>query len=660
MSSKTFHINKTFYILLTTVVLGQGYQPVKGQYVLNQADQQYELGNYSQAIALYNQGYGKKKSTHSMQRLADSYREMHDYKHAESWYAKLAALPQAEPVNVFYYAQALRNNSKYNEAKAQYLRYGTLNNKVSRDELAVWTSSCDSALLWMKEPKPVSLKNEGDLNTIYSDWGAIPYAEGILFTSDRGGDQEARNDHAFLKFDSRDYISREKYGRTGNPYLSLYLSKGEQIQAFPLGVNSELHVGPASMNSEGSELFYTITRELSKAERKKQKGKQTISLNTELYSCHLVKGQWKQVLPFRYNNITCWSVGDPHLNGDGSLLYFVSNKPGGFGGMDIYVCRREAGSKWGEAVNLGPLVNTSGNERTPVPGQHDELYFSSDGLVGMGGLDIYRADMRDGRIGVAVNLGYPVNSPQDDLAFNFKAPAKGYLSSDREGGKGSDDVYSFILHKPMKLQLEGYVRSKTTQAALSDAIVILTNRETAVQLRTQTDRQGRYGFLLDSGSVYDINAEKTSFRIASAEPVDTRGLLESTTTNRDLQLEPIELNREIRINDIFYDFDKWAIRADARAELDKLVQVLKNNPTLWIELGSHTDSRGGAAYNRKLSQRRAESVVNYLEGMGIESHRLKAIGYGESRLLNKCAAGVTCTEVEHQLNRRTEFTIVEQ
>lgn len=646
-------------MLITGLLSLAACQGVKGQYVLNEADQQYRAGNYTGAVALYNQAYKQKKSTHAMQQLADSYRELHDYKQAESWYAKLAGRSEPQALNVFYYAQALRNNSKYTEAKVQYLRYGTLETKVSRDELAVWTSSCDSALLWMKDPKQVSLKNEGGLNTDHSDWGASPYKEGLLFTSDRAGDQKIKKDNAFLKFDSRDFVDTKKYSRTGNPYLHLYQSIGDSIQAFPLAAGNELHVATATISSDGTELFYTITRELNKEERKKQKGNGTISLTTELYSSRLVEGKWQAPVAFQYNNITQWSVGDPYLSRDGSKLYFVSDKPGGLGGMDIYVCQRAAG-RWTDAVNLGPSVNTSGNERTPVISQDGELYFSSDGLVGMGGLDIYQARVQDGRISGAVNMGYPLNSAQDDLAFNFKASGRGYLSSDREGGKGSDDIYSFVFHKKMKLQLEGYVRNQTTRGVLSDAIVTLTDKATATKLRTQTDDQGRYGFMLDSASVYDIAAEKTNFRMITEEPVSTKDAADHAVFKRDLFLEPIELNKEIRINNIFYDFDKWAIRSDAAAELDKLVKILKDNPTLWIELGSHTDARGGTAYNKKLSQRRAESVVNYLMAKGIAAHRLKAIGYGETRLLNKCSAQVSCTEAEHQLNRRTEFTIVEQ
>jgi outer membrane protein OmpA-like peptidoglycan-associated protein/tetratricopeptide (TPR) repeat protein len=657
--NRIFRAGRTLQLVLISGLLGLACQDIKGQYVLNEADEQYDAGNYSQAVVLYNQAYKQKKSTHATQQLAHSYRELHNYKQAESWYAKLAGMPEPEPLNVFYYAQALRNNSKYTEAKAQYLRYGALEAEVSRDELAVWTASCDSALLWMKETKPVSLQNQAGLNTDYSEWGAIPYKDGLLFTSDRAGSQQANAGRSFLRFDSRDFINTRRYGRTGNPYLHLYQAIGDSIQDFPLPTGKELHVGPASISSDGTELFYTITRELNKGERRKQKGKGTISLNTELYWSQLVDGQWQPGLPFRYNNITQWSVGDPYLSRDGRQLYFVSDKPGGLGGMDLYVCQR-VGGKWGDAVNLGPMVNTIGNERTPVIGQDGQLYFSSDGLVGMGGLDIYRAEMRDGRISGVENMGYPVNSPQDDLGLNFKSPAQGYFSSDREGGKGSDDIYSFVLHEKMKLHMEGYVRNKNTQEVLKDAIVTLTASGTATGLKTQTDAQGRYSFTLDTASVYELSAEKTNFQMASAETVDTKGIAENTTLRRDLLLEPIELNREVRINNILYDFDKWTIRPDAHAELDKLVQILKGNPTLWIELGSHTDSRGGAAYNRKLSQRRAESVVDFLKDKGIEAHRLKAIGYGESRLLNKCKAGVKCTEAEHQLNRRTEFTIVEQ
>jgi peptidoglycan-associated lipoprotein len=593
--------NQLYKILFTTIILSLVYHSVNAQYVLNEADKQYALGNYNQAVMLYNQAWQKKKSPDAMQQLANSYRELHDYKQAESWYAKLAALTDPTPEHVFFYAQALRNNSKYNEAKVQYLRYADLDKTISKDKLAIYLSSCDSAVVWMSAPKPISLKNEVALNSEQSDWAAYTYRDQVIFTSDRE-QHDTRKNGPILRFDNRDFINKDKYGRTGNPYQRLYVAISETIKPLTVDGASALHVGPATISTDGTELFYTITRELSKQERKKIKDKKIISLNTEIYAARLIDGQWKTGSAFPHNNITEWSTGDPFLSSDGKQLYFVSNKPGGLGGTDIYRCTKEAGGQWGEAINLGAGINTAGNERTPVISVKNELYFSSDGLIGMGGLDVYKASLKNGK---PINLGYPINSPQDDLAFNFQEANKGYLSSDREGGKGSDDIYSFVLQQKIKLLLTGTVQHKNTKALLNDAIVSLKDQTTGTEFRTQTDSKGHYQLVLDSALVYDIAAEKTNFRKIYGEPINTKGLTGVKTITRDLLLEPITLNTEIRINNILYDFDQWTIRTDAHSELDKLVQVMKNNPTLRIELGSHTDSRGDMAYNKKLSQRRA-------------------------------------------------------
>jgi len=257
------------------------------------------------------------------------------------------------------------------------------------------------------------------------------------------------------------------------------------------------------------------------------------------------------------------------------------------------------------------------------------------------------------------NMGYPLNSPQDDFAFTMNVKKQGMFSSDRVGGKGSDDIYSFILDYNLTFKLEGVAIDRITGKPLPGTIVSLTKADGTV-ISVQTDSLGRYKFSLDSDEEYNIKGAKTDFRNAETENISSVGLNKSTVLKKDLILDPIEINKEIKIENIYYDLDKSEIRADAAVELDKLVKIMKENPSIWIELGSHTDSRANDKYNLKLSQARAEAAVKYIVSRGVDRQRIAAKGYGETKLLNECVNGKNCTEEQHQQNRRTEFKITKQ
>jgi outer membrane protein OmpA-like peptidoglycan-associated protein len=309
-------------------------------------------------------------------------------------------------------------------------------------------------------------------------------------------------------------------------------------------------------------------------------------------------------------------------------------------------------------VNLKE-INTEGNERTPVLDQENNLYFSTDGRVGMGGLDIFKTQLLPGKIAEPKNLGYPTNSPQDDFTYLKTSTLTGYFTSNRPGGLGSDDIYSFKeQQRAFVLKLTGIVFDRKSNQPLMNAIVTLSkiNGQT---FKVQTDETGNFRFNLDQESDYNLTGEKTNYR-ADVTSFTTINLTVSAEIKKDLYLERIELEKAIKIENIYYDFDKSNIRPDAAVELDKLVKIMKDNPTIWIELGSHTDSRGNDQYNQWLSQRRANSAVQYIIDRGIEKNRITAKGYGESKLLNNCSNGVKCSESAHQLNRRTEFKIVKQ
>lgn len=634
---------------------------VKAQYVIKEADAQFDLYNYDKAVVLYTEAYQKKKTLKATERLAESYRLMRDFKQAESWYAILIGMEGAKPDAFRWYGEMLKSNSKYPEAKLQYAKYGSLATNLTAaqvNQIDVWQKSCDSAVKWMRNPETIAIANEKFLNSAQSDWGAVSYNSNIVFTSDRKNLQAEgpRTGKPFLKFDTGKRPDQKIYGWTGNDYLSIYQkdTAKDSVSLFPINAGTDYHVGSTSFSADGNEVFFTITRIPKKIERVKNAPS---TVNIEIYSSKKENNVWGEPVPFRFNNVQQWSVGDPFLSADGSTLYFVSDKSGGNGGTDIYYSIRAQGGNWGEAVNLS-AVNTPGNERSPMS-DGSNFYFSTDGSISMGGLDIYKAKINGrGILSGIENMGYPVNSPQDDFAFNLTGKLKGFFASNREGGLGSDDIYSFTEQQKLAFRLEGHVFNKETNLPLANAVVSL-NRINGTPIKTTTDENGAFRFNLDENADYDLIADKTNFRVAT-DNLTTKGLSDSKVIKRDLYLTPIVIGKEIRIENIYYDFDKSNIRPDAAIELDKVVAIMKENPTIWIVLGSHTDSRGKDQYNQWLSQSRANAAVQYIIDRGIEKSRITAKGYGESRPVNECTNGVECAEQAHQLNRRTEFTIVKQ
>lgn len=653
-------MEKNIYRLILVITILFAHQTTTlAQYALLEADKQYELYNYKKAIDLYELAYKKKPSLHAAERLAQAYSYQNNYKQAESWYAIAAEMSNTNPENVLHYAKALQQNSKYAEAKAQYQKYGELKKTVDTKQLNIWMLSCDSARYWMTNPTTVAISNENMLNSPQSDWGPTMYGNSIVFSSDRGkvlADKVSGN-RPFLKFDGAKKPDRVVYGWTGNHYLALYIKDENQdsIFSFDLNANTDYHVGPASFRKDGNEVFFT----LSKIPKKPVyvKGKMA-TVNVGIYSSKkTADGKWTNPIPFKYNKVDDYSVGDPFITAEGNSLYFVSNMPNGLGGTDIYVCQRSDTGDWGLPVNLRE-INTEGNERTPILDSENNLYFSTDGRIGMGGLDVFKTRLLTGKIVEPKNLGYPTNSPQDDFTYLKTSPLTGYFTSNRPGGLGSDDIYSFTAQQTFALKLTGNVFDRENNQPLVNAIVTLS-KVNGQTFKVQTDETGSFRFNLDKESDYNLTGEKSNYR-ADLTSFTTISLTASAEIKKDLYLERIELEKAIKIENIYYDFDKSNIRADAAVELDKLVRIMKDNPTIWIELGSHTDSRANDQYNQWLSQRRANSAVQYIIDRGIEKNRISAKGYGESKLLNNCSNGVKCSEADHQLNRRTEFKIIKQ
>ncbi|WP_276573974.1 OmpA family protein [Solitalea lacus] len=655
-------------LYISIFIVCSGVQAVFAQASLREAQRQIELLNYNDAISLFEKAFNKKISLVAAKGLAESYRQLNNYQFTESWYAKVVQMDGHEPVDEFYYAEALRNNSKYGEAKSWYQFYKKQVGADAFPNIDLLIASCDSAKIWMQNPVDYLFQLDTTLNTRQSDWGAIPFKNGVVFTSDRIIASTAKNNKPILYFDSNNNLNRSVYGWTGLPYLKLFYAEKRENQwefvPFSNSLNGNFHNGPACFSKDGKEVYFTRTRGItnSKMYTDDKRKRKDYTIKLELYSSKYDEKtkSWSEPKAFEYNSPLEYSVGDACLSADGKYLFFASDMPGGLGQSDLYYCKRKSDGSWDEPVNL-KKINTPGADRFPGFDNKNNLYFASNGLIGLGGLDVFVAKSTGvNNWAEPKNMGYPVNTPQDDFNLVFAVDGKsGYLSSNRKGGVGMDDIYQFA-EKVLQFRLEGTVVNRKTGKPLNNAIVTLYNQELNSNLKATTDNIGAFTFNLDGNSDYFVTAEKTNFITGRSAILSTKSYKESKTIYAKLALaiDSIELYKGIKLENIYYDFDKWDIRNDAATELNRLVQIMKDNPTVIVELGSHTDSRGAYNYNLKLSQKRAQSVVDYIISKGIEARRITAKGYGESKPVNGCTNGSNCTEDEFQLNRRTEFTIL--
>jgi outer membrane protein OmpA-like peptidoglycan-associated protein len=439
----------------------------------------------------------------------------------------------------------------------------------------------------------------------------------------------------------------------------MYSSKGTLESGFasPIalqGVNGQYHDGPATFNSKGDTMYFTRNNYTKK---KVQKSTEDV---VDLKIMRAVKkdSTWTDLTEFEYNSKD-YSTGHPALNADGSKMYFVSDMPGGLGGTDIYVVER-MNNTWSKPVNLGPNINTPYNEMFPMIWKDSILYFSSEGHYNMGGLDVFSSRKEQNSWTEARNMGYPLNTSYDDfgVAMNDSGTA-GILSSNRNAKNTmQDNLYTFAIND-LRFTLEGIAVDKTTQEPVAGVIVELMNTITNKKEVVTTGPDGKFFFKLNPETSYTVVGTKDGY-FTNTEPVTTVGKLrsESMYVKLKLELDRIIVDKPIVLKNIYYDLDKWDIRPDAAVELDNLVQILHENPTISIELGSHTDSRADDKYNMTLSQKRADAAVNYIVSKGISQARITAKGYGETQLVNKCANKVACSEEEHQANRRTEFKVI--
>jgi len=637
----------TMLLFIAMVAFGQEQPSLR-----NRAEELFQRYEYADAALLYQKLVDRNRPRlQDLERLAYCYWQMRDYESAENWYARVVGMEESPAESRLQYGEVLKANGKYAEAKKQLAAYGELSG--NSEQVAVAMAGCDSALVWMANPTEHRLQNE-HVNTSLSEFSVFPTGQQAYYTGEPDG---------YMRGVGR-------YGWTGNAFLRIYVADRSVDNRLSNSVmvtdainNGSYHIGPVSANANGDTLYVTRTHAgrdgtLSREGRRKYR---TNELELYIYT-QKPEGDWNAE-PFAYNRVGEYSVGHAALNEDGSILYFASDMPGGQGGTDIWYCEREADGSWSTPMNAGDVINSAGNEFFPNAGMGNMLYYSSDGFAGMGGLDVFKSVGSRDQWDEPKNLRYPVNSAGDDFAYLLTTENEtgiaGYLSSNRKGGRGGDDIYSFTYEKPkIVIMLKGTVSDKATSMRLPDAKVTLYDGERAIVAKQASDGAGSFVFTLDRDRVYSVLGQKEKYHADSAT-VSTRGITSSDTLEVALLLEPVfEVGKTFELENIYYDFDRYNIRPDAAAVLDELARTLRDNPTLKIELASHTDSRGSDAYNEVLSQRRAQAAVDYLVGRGIARERMVAKGYGETRLVNECGNGVPCGREAHQANRRTEVTIM--
>lgn len=693
---------------------------VSGQ--LNKAEKKYGQLAYAQAIKAYEKHLkGNPTDKEAIAKLADCYRRINDFKNAEIWFSRAVKSRSTDPINYFYYGQALMNNQKWEEAipwfeKYQEAKPGDLVGNEMLESCRNYTTFMEDSTLY-----EVVITN---INTQEADFSPNIWNDKLIFAS-------ARSRGRFL------------FGWTARPFLQLfaadYYGKPElgEPQMMKGRVNSKLHEAHVTFSPDGETMFFSRNNIIKGKIGKSSEG--VIRLKT--YRSDLKNGKWKNLEEIPFNDDE-YSVGHPALSPDGKMLYFASDMPGGEGGTDIYAVSLDIENhNWGKPINLGPNINTPGNEMFPWVSADGTLYYSSNGKKGLGGLDLFRARYFHTSEPSVENMGYPINSARDDFALVLDHQrGLGFFSSNRANGVGDDDIYSFV----QKQRLKGVVVDAKTGERIENAKVeVYNSRSLSGMSRTNFDGEFRQG--LDVNQEFYAVASKEGYlegkkRFSSKkvnindeivveipleraedcpQPLAFKGLLRDDEGNPlpNRKVKVIEVEKVIETDEegyivtdldptknyefiydgpelknpivkpidtkdlipqdtaraelvlarpdsgdvfyiIYYDFDMYNIRnRDARPELDRVVRFMEANPDVTIQLASHTDCRGTNAYNETLSQNRAIEAFQYLTSHGVQKDRLTYRWKGEYELTNKCADGVFCDEDAHQRNRRTEFMI---
>lgn len=632
---------------------------------LKKADKKYALGEYYAAAPLYKrilpQVPAKDKAARAevLLKMGNCYMKVNENVRAEAAYASAIRYKMKDQELYLNYAEVLRRNEKYSEARSYYSKY------LYKDSTNIWAknalTSCNNVKKWLKLPSEYSVKKEANLNDRKADFCPVVGDDDgslLYFTSSRKNTLTGNKNSKITGIRNNDLFSVKKDLK----------GKWEAAVALPIEINTINDEGVCCLSSDGRVMYYTQCRYVA-----------GYTLGAEIYSSERSGGEW--TMPKKVNLVADSSitVAHPAIAPDDSYLYFVSDMPGGFGGKDIWRSAKISDVEWGEPVNLGEQINTPGDEMFPSFKSDGTLYFSSNGHYGFGGLDIYKATLikaKDKKDSWKVeNMLSPINSSGDDFGITFIGKTdKGYFSSNRKEPKGWDKIYSFDVPL-VEFVMQGKVLDSKGEP-ISDAVVRIVG-DNGVNTKIRVKKDGSYKYKLEKDVNYIMQATARGF-LNEKNGLSTIGLRKNKSYDIDFSLP--EAGKPVTINNIFYEFGKYTLTQSSEEALNGLVKMLTDNPNITIEIGAHTDMVGSEAANLLLSEKRAQSVVDYLIKSGIESARLTPKGYGETKpvvvdkaimsefpFLNEgdvldeeflLKLSEKDRETANKINRRTEFMVM--
>lgn len=618
---------------------------------LKVADRDYNSFAYADAIKVYlkvvHQGYA---TPDLFQKLASAYYFNSDMKNAVKWYDSIAIKKDSMPGNDYFrYAQALKSQERYKEAdSAMTVFYERKGDTYRLDLLKKGESYLDRIAKQSGRYEVYELK----VNSIYSDFAPSFYKDRLVFASSRDSGVFTRNTHKW----------------NNQPFLELYEAKmttsGNHSDLKKLkGINSRFHESTSVFSKDGKTVYFTRNNYYEGEYKRDKKGINRL----KIFKATLTEFGWGNITEVPFNSDQ-YSVAHPAFSPDGKKLYFVSDMPGGFGQSDIWMVDISKSGRFGKPKNLGRNVNTALRETFPFVSANGDLYFSSDGHLGLGGLDIFVVPGETENYTAVYNVGAPINSKDDDFSFIVNDKTKlGYYASNREGGVGDDDLYGLRQLKPLVTTCDqlvvGTVRDRETNALLTGAQVFFLDDENNRIADLTSDASGTFELSRDCKKNSLVKISMEGYLPTEAYlPIQTLGGTETLDIALEKEQQPVvvghDLGKVLKLNPIYFDNNKSNIRPDAAYELSKVVAAMVQYPDLKIEVRAHTDSRGKDKYNLGLSEKRANTIAGFIISNAIDASRVTAKGYGETQPVNECANNVQCSEAKMALNRRSEFIIV--
>ncbi len=695
--------------VLLSILLVFAFQITNAQETdLDRAKKYFERTYYSEALPLYENAVENNRSKEVIQNIADCYYFTNDLKSAQKYYRFLVKnFSKDLPADYYFrFAQSLKATANYAEA-----------NQMTKDYLAKSgntqaLNNFESDLKTLENVTAIGerfkIKNL-EVNTANSEFGGTNYNDTFVFA---GVKKELSMMDKVYKWNNEGYLN----------VLSIPLTninaKDSIVSYFSDAVNTKMHDATPIFTADGKTMYFT--RNFTKKNGKRDKNKAKVSV-LQIYKAEMVEGKWTNIISLPINNPD-YSVAHPALSPDGKTLYFASDMPGSLGSFDIYSVEVNGGS-FGTPKNLGDKINTNRREQFPFVSKDGKLYFSSNGHEGFGSLDVFVSDINGGNYTKPINVGLPINTGVDDFAFAIDSDTKeGYFSSNRKGGKGSDDIYSILETKPLIVEdcmqyIAGTITDVDTKLPLEGAQVALFDFISKKDIqKVVVGADGKFNFTVECEKGYVVKASKDGYtedertltlqkdrkkineasmelkslaKIQEEEAIAITEQKKAEKAAKEKALEEEKLVAEqekkakeakkkekvkeilakeqdvveekdklvIKTEPIYFDYDLWYIRRDSKPILDKVIGLMNKYPDMIVEIGSHTDIRGGKTYNRILSENRAQSTRDYFIDKGISANRINAKGYGESQPVVKCANEESCSEEQHELNRRSEFVI---